>query len=75
MVTDKLDNAGDRVVWETPTEMLDDIWLARNQRDTWRKIAGVILTEWVPRDAKDAYVDLLMYQYPEFAKAVRNESD
>ena len=38
-MTDKLDNAGDRVVWETPTEMLDDIWLARKQRDTWRALA------------------------------------
>ena len=38
-MTDKLDAAGDRVVWETPTEMLDDIWKARAERDhqkEWR---------------------------------------
>ena len=37
---DKLNHAGDRIVWENPMEMLDDIWLARKQRDTWREIAN-----------------------------------
>lgn len=32
-VTDKLNHAGDRIIWENPMEMLDDIWLARKQRD------------------------------------------
>lgn len=36
-MVDKLNAAGDRIVWETPIEMLDDIWLARKQRDEARR--------------------------------------
>lgn len=36
-MVDKLNHAGDRIVWETPMEMLDDIWLARKQRDEARR--------------------------------------
>jgi hypothetical protein len=36
-VVDKLNHAGDRIVWENPMEMLDDIWLARKQRDEARR--------------------------------------
>ncbi len=36
-MVDKLNAAGDRIVWETPMEMLDDIWLARKQRDEARR--------------------------------------
>lgn len=35
-MVDKLNAAGDRIIWETPIEMLDDIWLARKQRDEAR---------------------------------------
>lgn len=36
-MTDKLNDVGDRVVWENPTEMLDDIWAARKERDALRR--------------------------------------
>jgi len=36
-MVDKLNHAGDRVVWESPTEMLDDIWKARAERDAARR--------------------------------------
>jgi len=37
-MTDKLHpRTGDRVVWESPTEMLDDIWQARAERDAARR--------------------------------------
>jgi hypothetical protein len=39
-MSDKVNGAGDRVVWENPMEMLDEIWLARQQRDDWRSIAA-----------------------------------
>jgi len=38
-MTDKLNHVGDRIIWENPMEMLDDIWLARQERDRWRAIA------------------------------------
>ena len=36
-MVDKLNAAGDRIIWENPMEMLDDIWLARKQRDDARR--------------------------------------
>jgi len=37
-MVDKLHpQTGDRVVWESPTEMLDDIWKARAERDAARR--------------------------------------
>jgi hypothetical protein len=37
VVVDKLNHAGDRIIWESPTEMLDDIWKARAERDAARR--------------------------------------
>jgi hypothetical protein len=36
-MVDKLNHAGDRIVWENPMEMLDDIWKARAERDAARR--------------------------------------
>jgi hypothetical protein len=44
-----------------------------NDRDHWRKIASIILDEWVPKEAKDAYVDQLMSRDPKFAKVITGE--
>ena len=29
----------DRVVWDSPTEILQDLWECRKERDLWRSIA------------------------------------
>lgn len=41
-MTNKLNHVGDRILWENSMEMLDDIWLARKERDRWRAIAETL---------------------------------
>jgi hypothetical protein len=52
-MTDKLNKAGDRIIWMNQMEMLDDIWLARQERDRWRAIAEK-LAERLSYDLREA---------------------
>ncbi len=50
------------------------LWsMATTAEDGWRRIAQTILDEWVPKEAKDAYVDQLMSRDPNFAKVITGE--
>jgi hypothetical protein len=64
-MVNKLNHVGDRIIWEHPTEMLDDIWLARKQRDTWRDVAEAFA---ISGDAES-----LRHAGELYAKAVRGD--
>ena len=38
----RYNSKGDRIMWESQVEMLNDLWAARADRDNWREVAQML---------------------------------